>query len=399
MQNEQYPSQRASGPTLNIIWLSWDFPTNIRLPIVSGMIKNPWTLALKIKSLGHLVSVITTSRDTNRYLEGFLGDSPSVKFIRNPSRSAGVVRNLIRMLAISRAVKHSKVDVMHAHMPSLFPAFSSKSIARLHVITAHGSHWPEMRSNIRLDGVKNALVLLNGYIQFLIEKWVYSKADYVISVSEYQVTEMLNLYSLPPSRVIFIPNGIDRDRYCSVNSSLDESSQIFTDILFVGRPVPKKGLEFLKRVLARPGFEEVSVTFVFGKGWVSEPDVSGLIEKERFNVFEDVPEEELPKFYRGSRMTVVPSFGYESVPTVILESLFSGTPVLATRAFGNTELLPEMMMADEGDEELWAEKIAKILDLGKAGAMGELDPKKLDRYSSTSVAAQHINLYLNSLTE
>lgn len=383
---------------MKILHLSWDFPTTERKSVVGGMVKNPWTLALALRTRGHAVSVVTTSRDDAEYRSKFGAGIGAVTYVENPRRISGVLRNIWRMLKISRAVRDSDAEVLHAHMPSLYPILELGNRGARRVITAHGSHWPEMRANFTLSDPKSMLVLINGYLQFLLERIVYARAEKVISVSRFQITEMRELYKLPAEKIVHIPNGIDRSRYTETAPEGERGEAYRSDILFVGRPVPKKGVDTMVRLANDPRFKEHRFTLVFGLGWVSEPDISGSIESAHGNirVVYDAPETELASYYRNSTVTLVPSRGYESLPTVIMESLFCGTPVIASRNFGNIELLPEDMMAREDDYEQWASKLEAALRAPKAAAMAGLNRAMLEEYDIATVVEKHLDAYCDA---
>lgn len=380
---------------MKILHISWDFPTNENKSVVGGMVKNPWNLARGLRARGHEVSVATTSRDDAEYRGKYGTGIGAVTYVENPRGISGIFRNIWRMLKIARAVKGSDAEVLHAHMPSLYPILWLGHSSARRIITAHGSHWPEMRANFTFSDPKSMLILLNGYLQFLLERVVYARADKVISVSRFQIKEMRELYKLPTEKIVHIPNGIDRNRFNEIAPEGERSEAYRSEILFVGRPVPKKGVDTIVRLANDPRFKKYRFTFVFGLGWVSEPDISDRVESAHGNirVVYDAPETELAAYYRNCTVTLVPSRGYESLPTVIMESLFCGTPVIASRNFGNIELLPEEMMAQEDDYEEWAGKLQAVLRTPKAAVMAGLSRALLEEYDIASVVEKHIDAY------
>jgi glycosyltransferase involved in cell wall biosynthesis len=380
---------------MKIIHLSWDFPTNEDKSVVGGMVKNPWTLALALRTRGHEVSVATTSRVNAEYRGKYGAGIDAVTYVENPRAISGIFRNIWRMVKISRALRGLDAEVLHAHMPSLYPILGLGNRGMRRVITAHGSHWPEMRANFTFSDPKSMLILANGYIQFLLERMVYARADKVISVSRFQIKEMRELYKLPAEKIVHIPNGIDRSRFTETVPERERGEAYRSDILFVGRPVPKKGVDTMVRLANDLRFKEQRFTLVFGRGWVSEPDISGSVESAHGNirVVYDAPETELAAYYRNSTVTLVPSRGYESLPTVIMESLFCGTPVIASRNFGNIELLPAEMMAQEDDYEEWTRKLEAVLRAPKAAAMAGLNRALLEEYDIVNVVEKHLDAY------
>jgi len=161
------------------------------------------------------------------------------------------------------------------------------------------------------------------------------KYDAVIAVSPL-AAEYMRLY-YPDGKIHIIPPPVDDDffqvRASKSDVGFDEDEKI---ILFVGRIAPKKGLEFALyafRMLSKlepnarlciVGPSDTPYTIHLKKlmsGWGLERNVlfMGSVSKEQ-----------LKKLYAASDVFIFPSYGGESFGIVVLESMATGTPVVAT---------------------------------------------------------------------
>lgn len=377
-----------------LLFIAWDLDFSKRAALVGGMVKNPYYL---FKSVGDKFEkrYLTTSKN-----QQFFTDSSKERV--NTNYLAALPKYFIRCYLISKRIKSSytKPNVIHVHTPALAPLFyRTKNIGL--IITAHGTHWPEFKANHKIVGLKSLIIYLNAYFQFMLERKIYAMADRVISVSDFQVKELVDDYRVSKNKIEVIQNGIDFSVYRS--EAEDKARNI--DVLFVGRPVPKKGIDVLlaaiekaNKVLETP----ISSTWVFGQGWVSEPNVTNKYVEEITRmggkILNHVPEEELPSIYQNSKTIVVPSLGYESLPTVLMEGLASGVVPLASKSFGNVELLPNDLLFAEGDDGEIAEKLVEILrNLNvyqeKAASVN------LEKYNIEHCVAAHESLYLRVCNE
>lgn len=376
-----------------LLFIAWDFDFSKSAALVGGMVKNPYYL---YKGIG------------GKFDKSFLTTSKNKDFFRgkekervNTNYLAALPKYFLRCLIISMKVRKEKdLDIIHVHTPALAPIFFKKKHTPM-VITAHGTHWPEFKANHKIKGFKSLVIYINAYLQFSLEKKIYKMADKVISVSDFQVKELVEDYGVPESKIAVIQNGIDFDTY----RKPDPASERNTDVLFVGRPVPKKGIDILLNAIdivnAQIG-SPLKSDWVFGQGWVSEPNVTKNYETKikalGGEIHNHVPEEDLPSFYANSKIIVVPSLGYESLPTVLMEGLASGVVPLASKSFGNVELLPDELLFKEGNVEELANKISDVVR-NQENYKKMADQVNLEKYSLKYCVEAHEELYLRVCNE
>ncbi|MFB6099881.1 MAG: glycosyltransferase family 4 protein [Candidatus Nanohalobium sp.] len=109
------------------------------------------------------------------------------------------------------------------------------------------------------------------------------------------------------------------------------SHQSREGLLFVGRNVKRKGIEFVKESARKnPDIKHKFVTNNL------ENEIKEL---ENTEVFENLTRSELRKVYQNSEALILPSRWGEGLPLVILESLACGTPVISSDAPGNKKII------------------------------------------------------------
>ena len=122
------------------------------------------------------------------------------------------------------------------------------------------------------------------------------------------------------------------------------------DVIFIGRLAKKKGLplliDFANKMLDK------KILVIGGNEFFTTEDtivIDKLNLTPNIKIINNVSEIDLIKYIKKSKMLLVTSFGYESLPTVILESLILGTEVLAPKSWGNIEVLEEHQLYKESD--------------------------------------------------
>jgi len=114
-------------------------------------------------------------------------------------------------------------------------------------------------------------------------------------------------------------------------------------VLFVGRLVPYKGVEYLLHAI--PEVDDADVVYVIGGKGPEESYLRQLVEdlkldNVRFAGF--VPDSDLFALFRASDLVVAPSVSeLENTPITLLGALSVGTPVIGTTAGGTGETVPD----------------------------------------------------------
>jgi glycosyltransferase involved in cell wall biosynthesis len=102
-------------------------------------------------------------------------------------------------------------------------------------------------------------------------------------------------------------------------------------LLFVGRNVKRKGIEFVK--------ESAKNNPKIKHKFVTNDLENEIKELENTEVFDNLTRLELRNVYQNSKALILPSRWGEGLPLVILESLACGTPVISSNAPGNEKVI------------------------------------------------------------
>jgi UDP-glucose:(heptosyl)LPS alpha-1,3-glucosyltransferase len=166
----------------------------------------------------------------------------------------------------------------------------------------------------------------------------------VIVNSEMVRGEILSRFRIDPARIITIPNGVDLNRFhpsrregegLNLRRRLGVPDEELV-ILFVGSGFDRKGLEY-----AILGLAESAVParlWVVGKGRVHRHRKLcrrlGLEPRVEFWG----PRKDTAPFYAAADVFLLPTL-YDPFPSVILEAMASGLPVITTAQCGASEII------------------------------------------------------------
>lgn len=207
---------------------------------------------------------------------------------------------------------------------------------------------------INCVGIKGAIY---EYIKHYIHKKLFKRISLYICPSQYMY-HFLQEASFSP--IAYIPNGINPLTYVPIKN--------FHELLYVGRLTKDKGVEYLLKAMPEviKRFSRCSLTLV-GSG-VDESYFHKLTQTlkiaQNVKFVGAVTSNELQKYYQRSTIVIVPSIYNDNFPTVCLEAMSVGRPVIGTRMGGIPELIEDgktgWIVAPESSFELSA-KIQELL--------------------------------------
>jgi phosphatidyl-myo-inositol alpha-mannosyltransferase len=253
---------------------------------------------------------------------------------------------------VRRALRAGDFDVVHVHEP-LVPFVSTNAVigASGRVVgTFHAAG----------EGRSAAYALAKTFISR-----VHSRLDALIAVSE-PARSLASRYF--PGDYRIIPNGVDLSRFAPGG----ERPASFPPrngpvVLFVGRNEPRKGIDVLLESFSAvsasvPGCRLVVVGSGFEEGKVRRALAASL--RDRVTVVGYVGNDELPAYYSAADVFCAPALGGESFGVVLIESIASGTPVVASDIPGYSGVLEKSgggLLFKTGDPASLAEALRELL--------------------------------------
>ncbi|PIT97764.1 MAG: hypothetical protein COT71_04275 [Candidatus Andersenbacteria bacterium CG10_big_fil_rev_8_21_14_0_10_54_11] len=201
----------------------------------------------------------------------------------------------------------------------------------------------------------------------------------------------------PASDFIVIPNGVETNRFVPIVRPANPRVKI----LFIGRLIPRKGfqrviqaLPRVKELAAQPFEVEVVGTGAF------QAELDGLAASlgvsDAIHYAGTVPYEELHRSYQYADIFVLTSLS-EGMPSVILEAMGCGLPVVASDVGGNNELVHEgengyLIIGD--DTEKLARDIARLInDDALRRVFGAKSRELARQYDWKEIMQQYTELY------
>jgi glycosyltransferase involved in cell wall biosynthesis len=209
-------------------------------------------------------------------------------------------------------------------------------------------------------------------------------------------------FGVPPAKLIYIPNGVDTDRFRpGLDRRWRRAHGIPDDAVLcgtVGRLRPEKNLELLLRAFARAGSSSLRLA-IAGDG----PDRTDLerqahaLDLDGRVVFAGNLTDPVP-FYRALDFFVMSSVT-EQMPVALLEAMACGLPVLATDVGDIREMLNGCAtpgtLVPSSDLEAYVSGLMKLAsDLNLRAELGSKNRQTvLDRYTAKRMVARYRATY------
>ena len=189
---------------------------------------------------------------------------------------------------------------------------------------------------------------------------------------------------------IAVENPVDLDRF-----SPDATVARDVDVLYVGRLAQEKGPAVMLEALATSGVSRRTV--VAGQG--AEREHLETLAKTCPGTIEftgAVPNEDLPSWYRRTRVVVVPSFT-EAAGMVPVEAMASGTPVIASRVGGLVDTVTDGengWLVPPGDAAALASALDRVLaDDDLLARVGRAAQHSVGRFDARTFGPRAIAAY------
>ncbi len=275
-----------------------------------------------------------------------------------------------QLLLTLELLRRKDYDVIHAHwiIPQGIVAVLARMLSRSNpavVLTSHGGD----------------LFALKGPLLSQLKRWVINRVDHLTVVSS-AMREKAETLGLTQAEIDVIPMGVDSQDtfFPSPNIATREG------LIFVGRLVDKKGIEYLLRAMPRIRAEHPEAHLrIIGDGPLRD-DLHTLCADLRITehvTFEGaLVNEAIPGFLQRAAIAVIPSVvaksgDQEGAPVAIMETLACGCPTIVSDYPGARDIITDGetgLLVPQRDAEAIAEKVCfllsnpeKQLELGAKG--------------------------------
>lgn len=300
--------------------------------------------------------------------------------VRVVTLGARNLRDLAALRRLLALIRDEKIELIHAHLAysTIWSAIASRIAGVPAVATLHVT--PAAARALRPSARHRVLTRLRD---MLMKKVANRWTRYVITVSAALRDEYVQ-HGLAPSKVRVIHNGIEVERF---RRSRDEARrQIVTELdvppdapiaVTVSVLRPAKGIEVLLDAIRQiPG----AMFLIIGDGPIRDDLAAlaqqhGVADRIRWAGFRNDVEALLP----GCDLFVHPSLD-DAFPTVLLEALAAGLPIVATNVGGVPEIVtPGVtgMLVPPGDARRLADCVGALLR----------DPAELQRMRNAAVVS------------
>jgi alpha-maltose-1-phosphate synthase len=298
-------------------------------PVGGGIGYYVQNLSKTLTQKGHRVSVITRGsphRVEKRSIDG-IDVYEATFFPFYP------IHLELHRLFVNQLLRSLKPDLVHLHSP-VTPTINVQCPI---VTTVHTA----MKTDARYHEVVNANSLAEKiqsmYFSPFAESQLLKQSNVITAVSP-TISQELVEYGINPKEVKVVWNGVDEKRFSPSKSALPQEKYI----LFTGRLWARKGLFDLIESAQILKSSIPNIKFVIcGTGPLLQKlkeQVHNASLDNNIQFLGRVSREKLLTTYQNATMQIVPSI-YEGLPTVILEGMSCGLPIIATDIGGSRDII------------------------------------------------------------
>ncbi|MEJ2538497.1 MAG: glycosyltransferase family 4 protein [Gemmatimonadota bacterium] len=273
---------------------------------------------------------------------------------------------------LTETLRKARVDVVHSHEFTMcvYGAAAARRLGIPHVTTMHGNQ-------TMMDALRRRVAL----------RWAFRRARMVVGCSDATRDVVEEGLGLSPGTVHSIRNGVPErpGRREPVRRELGLSEDELL-VAAVGNVVPRKGHLVLLQALALLEDDGLDVPWrvvVAGAKRDATADIEALVAErgwgERVHLLG--ARDDVPDLLAAADVFSMPSL-WEGLPLAVLEAMFAGLPIVASRTSGIPEAIDSDrvgLLATPGDVPELAEHLGAVLR----------DPELRDRLGSAARERAH----------
>jgi len=301
-------------------------------PEPGGISYYVYNLSKKLTEKGHKVTVITRGSIANSLMEETIDN---VRVIHAPFFPVYPLHLWIHGIFVNRLVKllESEFDIVHLHSP-IVPVIKT-SLPKITTV-----HTP-----MKIDAEHHEIIdfyslaeRLQCSVFYPPEESKLFKASKSLTAVSFSVANELKTYGLDPKKITVLGNGVDERTFTPLYSRKSNEQYV----LFTGVLRARKGLSDLLECAEYVCALYPGVRFIICGTGPFYGNLDREVQRRRMNenfiLLGHVKRDRLIWLYQNATVHCVPSH-YEGLPTVLLEAMSCGIPVVATDVGGNKEAI------------------------------------------------------------
>lgn len=281
----------------------------------------------KLQSKNHDVHIYTTTRHLDR-TGHFSSDGITFHRFYSPQ----TIWNVNPLTFMLQSLVKSEADIFHVHSY----LYTTSNQAVLAKILKQSKNLLQIHGGVGIPPYDIGITKLAAkhFYDRSLGKFTIKYSDLVASVSRNDLKEISRSYGIRNDKLRYVPNMVDTSFFTPRQQSHTEDGTI----LYLGDLEPWKGIGSLIRwirAMARSNSQDVTFRIIGQGSYMS--NLLGLRKSLQqsgsgisLEVLGPVNHEEVPRYLRSSSALVLPSY-WEGMPTVVLEAMASGVPVISTK--------------------------------------------------------------------
>ena len=244
-----------------------------------------------------------------------------------------------------------------------------------------------------------------------IEKHLTRKCDRILVATDRERDHLVQHYGACPEAIGVVPCGVNLDLFRPLDKAAARQRLGFAQdesiVLYVGRFAPVKGIDRLMEAIAHLQHHRRLRLVVVGGDGEGAPEYESFRRLARKLSIQDsvtftgrIEQDGLSPYYSAADVLAVPSH-YESFGLVALESLASGTPVVATKVGAMENILREGEtghVVKNGSPLLLAKRIERFISDSSGLSPHEIRAS-VTRYDWSNVTSAMIDEYATVLRQ
>jgi glycosyltransferase involved in cell wall biosynthesis len=300
--------------------------SHLHRPSIGGIENYSHRLCESLRARGHGAAVLTTDASL-RNDRSPLGVEADVAYCRT---DLAPFRNPLSR-ELYRRVREVDADVYHLHS-----LWYLTSLATIHALRRDRST-PVVMTLHGFQPIQGPVGRLLEAAWRPFARYVLRHVDRTIVLGESEKRRLVADYGADPGKVTVVPNGIDPDEHAVDPVAVDAFREAYgldpdvPTVLFVGRLVPLKRPDLLVEAVVDHLPDTDCQVVVVGHGEGRYADSLRERADDRFTFLSNLPFEELLAAYGAADLFVLLSAA-EGLPTVVLEAMNAGLPVVTTPA-------------------------------------------------------------------